>query len=289
MLLQRCTRFPTVASVLFLTFVWSLSCSTIKNEKLTVEIIRLESYKAPLRDTNSSAASSTLQAEMYSSQSEEQFFFKIRERGQTFRRWIGQVTSNTNASKVSGIWRGRERINRVSGGLAPEFQTFPVSRWRWRRRWRRQRGNSAGRGVRVAGARDGTKVSVCIKPREPGGYRLSVRRLPPRRLLCGLRTARGYVPCLTSSATQIQLKLWLSASASPAFPRFTLSLSLSLFLSLRAGQPTPRYRRPRTAMALRFLTSARTAVPRDRRLYLCRMCPTSLSLSLSLSLSFSLN
>ena len=151
-------------------------------------------------------------------------FSKIRQRRQwTFRRRIGQVTSNTSAGEVSGIWRGRrERINRVSGGLAPEFQTFPVSRWR------RQRGNSAGRGVRVAGARDGTKVSVCIKPREPGGYRLSVRRLPPRRLLCGLRTARGYVPCLTSSATQIQLKLRLSASASPAFPRLTLSLSLCL-------------------------------------------------------------
>lgn len=109
-------------------------------------------------------------------------------------------------STVSRIWRPRERINQVSGGLAPEFQTFPVSRWR-------AAGKRRGRGVRVAGARDGTKVSVCIKPREPGGYRLSVRDC--RRGVCYAGcAARGYVPCLTSHDSNSTQTL-LSASASP--------------------------------------------------------------------------
>lgn len=128
---------------------------------------------------------------------------------------------------MSRIRRPRERINRVSGGLAPEFQTFPVSRWR-------AAGKRRGRGVRVAGARDGTKVSVCIKPREPGGYRLSVRDC--RRGVCYAGcAARGYVPCLTShdsNSTQTRL----SASASP----------LSL-VALRQPAYSPRSR-PRTAI-----------------------------------------
>lgn len=42
----------------------------------------------------------------------------------------------------------------------------------------------------MAGARDGTKVSVCIKPRErqeATGCRFAENE-PPRRLLCGLRS-----------------------------------------------------------------------------------------------------
>lgn len=117
-----------------------------------------------------------------------------------------ETAARVRARPVSRIRRPRERINRVSGGLAPEFQTFPVSRWR-------AAGKRRGRGVRVAGARDGTKVSVCIKPREPGGYRLSVRDC--RRGVCYAGcAARGYVPCLASHDSNSTQTL-LSASASP--------------------------------------------------------------------------
>lgn len=84
----------------------------------------------------------------------------------------------------------------------------------------------------MAGARGGTKVSVCIKPREPGGYRLSVRDC--RRGVCYAGCAvRGYVPCLTSRDSNSAQTL-LSASVGPlslvalplepAAPRFSTSV-----------------------------------------------------------------
>lgn len=106
-------------------------------------------------------------------------------------------------------------INRVSGGLAPEFQTFPVKR--------------EGRGgeVRVAGARDGTKVSVCIKPRErqeATGCRFAENE-PPRRLLCGLRS-----PWLRALPHEPRLKF---NSNSPRFLHLLLR-----FPSLARGHAT---------------------------------------------------
>lgn len=144
---------------------------------------------------------------------------------------------------MSRIRRPRERINRVSGGLAPEFQTFPVSRWR-------AAGKRRGRGVRVAGARDGTKVSVCIKPREPGGYRLSVRDC--RRGVCYAGcAARGYVPCLTShdsNSTQTRL----SASASPLSLVALRQPAYSLRSRPRTAAMVFKLRRPSTQYRLTF-------------------------------------
>lgn len=120
-----------------------------------------------------------------------------------------------------------ERINRVSGGLAPEFQTFPVNR-------RRGRGRG-GRGVRVAGARDGTKVSVCIKPRERQ-ERLQAVGSPrtSRRGVCYAGcAARGYVPCLTSHDSNSTQTLPAFCICWSAFPRsFARSLVRTFVRSL---------------------------------------------------------
>lgn len=129
-----------------------------------------------------------------------------------------------------------ERINRVSGGLAPEFQTFPVNR-------RRGRGRG-GRGVRVAGARDGTKVSVCIKPRERQ-ERLQAVGSPrtSRRGVCYAGcAARGYVPCLTSHDSNSTQTLPAFCICWSAFPRSFARSYVRTFA--------------RNSRDLRFLTSA---------------------------------
>lgn len=105
--------------------------------------------------------------------------------------------------------------------LHPNFKLSPLSGGGGRG------GGRGGGGVRVAGARDGTKVSVCIKPRARG-RRLSENE-PPRRLLCGLR-----VPWLRALPHEPRLKF---NSNSPAF----------------CGSAFPRSRNPR---GLRSLTSA---------------------------------
>jgi len=56
------------------------------------------------------------------------------------------------------------RVNSVSGGLAPEFETFPVTSAAKPRA--RCAPSGAGQEPGAAGRRAGTKVSVCIKPPE---------------------------------------------------------------------------------------------------------------------------
>lgn len=129
-----------------------------------------------------------------------------------------------------------ERINRVSGGLAPEFQTFPVNR-------RRGRGRG-GRGVRVAGARDGTKVSVCIKPRERQERLQAVGspRTSCRGVCYAGCAARGYVPCLTSHDSNSTQTLPAFCICWSAFPRSFARSYVRTFA--------------RNSRDLRFLTSA---------------------------------
>lgn len=76
-----------------------------------------------------------------------------------------------------------ERINRVSGGLAPEFQTFPVNRRRGR-----GRGGRGGQGGRGQGWNEGQCLHKTAREAgEATGCRFAENE-PPRRLLCGLRS-----------------------------------------------------------------------------------------------------
>lgn len=91
----------------------------------------------------------------------------------------------------------------------------------------------------MAGARDGTKVSVCIKPRErqeATGCRFAENE-PPRRLLCGLRS-----PWLRALPHEPRLKF---NSNSPRFLHLLIRFP-SLARSLARGH----------SRDLRFLTSA---------------------------------
>lgn len=108
--------------------------------------------------------------------------------------------------------------------LHPNFKLSPLSGGGGRG------GGRGGGGVRVAGARDGTKVSVCIKP-HARGRRLSENE-PPRRLLCGLR-----VPWLRALPHEPRLKF---NSNSPAFcgSAFPRSRNPALF-NFRRPSPCP--------------------------------------------------
>lgn len=102
----------------------------------------------------------------------------------------------------------------------------------------------------MAGARDGTKVSVCIKPREPGGYRLSVRDC--RRGVCYAGcAARGYVPCLASHDSNSTQTL-LSASASPLSLVALRQPAYSLRSRPRSATMVFKLRRPSTQYRLTF-------------------------------------
>lgn len=154
-----------------------------------------------------------------------------RRRGSRFRGEPGRSLERV-ATMPRLLWRGRERINRVSGGLAPEFETFPVSRWRAERR-----GNGATDWQRGQGGRDqGWNEGQCLH-KTTRAWRLQAvgSRLPPRRLLCGLRS-----PWLRALPDEPRLKFNSNSVFCICWSAFPRRSSTNPASSLSARAPPPR-------------------------------------------------
>lgn len=78
-------------------------------------------------------------------------------KGERWREWKSRATMTRIFPPLT-----QQRVNPVSGGLAPEFETFPVTSTAEPR----ARCAPAGAMRGATGRRTGTKVSVCIKPPE---------------------------------------------------------------------------------------------------------------------------
>lgn len=105
----------------------------------------------------------------------------------------------------------QRRVNSVSGGLAPEFETFPVtSAAKPRARCAPSGGGGGARGG--GGGREESRDEGQCLHKTTRGYRLSV--LDCRGVCYAGCASRGYVPCLTSCDSNSTQTL-LSASAIP--------------------------------------------------------------------------